>query len=404
MARLGIHQGLAPVLDVTRDLRWGRVEETLGEDPYLVGTMASAYVRGLQHSGVVATLKHFLGYSASRGRAQPRTGLDGRPRARRRDAAALRDGAARRRALGDERLHRRRRRPLGRRRPPPHHAAARHARLRGHRGRRLLLGGVPAHAAPDGRRPRRGGRPGPRGRHRRRAPDGRRLRRAAARGARRRGGSTRSWSTGRCDGCCARSASSACWTRTGRRSRPARSTSTRPRPGPSRSSWPAARWCCSPTTARCRCPGDAGSRWSVPTPTPARRCSAATRSRCTCCRTTPTTTSGSGDPHPARGARAASYDVVHERGCGDRRAGPAGRRAGRPRGGDGGGRRGGRRRRRVRRGARRPRRAVRQRHVGRGLRRRRPAPARAPGGAARAAARDRHPGRRRAAGRAGPTT
>lgn len=67
MARLGIHQGLAPVLDVTRDLRWGRVEETLGEDPYLVGTMASAYVRGLQHSGVAATLKHFLGYSASRG-------------------------------------------------------------------------------------------------------------------------------------------------------------------------------------------------------------------------------------------------------------------------------------------------------------------------------------------------
>ncbi|PUA82254.1 beta-glucosidase family protein [Nocardioides currus] len=67
MARLGIHQGLAPVLDVARDLRWGRVEETLGEDPFLVGTMASAYVRGLQSAGVVATLKHFLGYSASRG-------------------------------------------------------------------------------------------------------------------------------------------------------------------------------------------------------------------------------------------------------------------------------------------------------------------------------------------------
>ncbi|KQV69548.1 beta-glucosidase [Nocardioides sp. Root122] len=66
MARLGIHQGLAPVLDVTRDLRWGRVEETLGEDPYVVGTMAAAYVRGLQASGVAATLKHFLGYSASR--------------------------------------------------------------------------------------------------------------------------------------------------------------------------------------------------------------------------------------------------------------------------------------------------------------------------------------------------
>ncbi len=67
MGRLGIHQGLAPVLDVVRDLRWGRVEESLGEDPHLVGTMASAYVRGLQSEGVVATLKHFLGYSASRG-------------------------------------------------------------------------------------------------------------------------------------------------------------------------------------------------------------------------------------------------------------------------------------------------------------------------------------------------
>jgi len=66
MARLGVHQGLAPVLDVTRDLRWGRVEETIGEDPWLVGTIGSAYVRGLESAGVVATLKHFVGYSASR--------------------------------------------------------------------------------------------------------------------------------------------------------------------------------------------------------------------------------------------------------------------------------------------------------------------------------------------------
>jgi beta-xylosidase len=66
MRDLGIHQGLAPVLDVVRDLRWGRVEETLGEDPFLVGLVGSAYVRGLESEGVVATLKHFLGYSASR--------------------------------------------------------------------------------------------------------------------------------------------------------------------------------------------------------------------------------------------------------------------------------------------------------------------------------------------------
>jgi beta-xylosidase len=66
LRRLGVHQGLAPVLDVVRDLRWGRVEETLGEDPFLVGLMGSAYVCGLESSGVVATLKHFAGYSASR--------------------------------------------------------------------------------------------------------------------------------------------------------------------------------------------------------------------------------------------------------------------------------------------------------------------------------------------------
>lgn len=64
---LGIHQGLAPVLDVIRDPRWGRVDECIAEDPYVVGTVGTAYVRGLQSAGVHATLKHFVGYSASRG-------------------------------------------------------------------------------------------------------------------------------------------------------------------------------------------------------------------------------------------------------------------------------------------------------------------------------------------------
>ena len=67
MRACGVHQGLAPVLDVTRDPRWGRTEETIGEDPYLVGIIGTAYVLGLQASGVDATLKHFAGYSASRG-------------------------------------------------------------------------------------------------------------------------------------------------------------------------------------------------------------------------------------------------------------------------------------------------------------------------------------------------
>ncbi|MFD7132452.1 glycoside hydrolase family 3 N-terminal domain-containing protein [Streptomyces sp. NPDC059894] len=64
---VGVHQGLAPVLDVVRDPRWGRVEETIGEDPYLVGTVGAAYVRGLESAGVVATLKHFAGYASSAG-------------------------------------------------------------------------------------------------------------------------------------------------------------------------------------------------------------------------------------------------------------------------------------------------------------------------------------------------
>lgn len=65
MRALGIHQGLAPVLDVIRDPRWGRVDECIAEDPYVVGTIGTAYVRGLQEGGVHATLKHFVGYSAS---------------------------------------------------------------------------------------------------------------------------------------------------------------------------------------------------------------------------------------------------------------------------------------------------------------------------------------------------
>src|SRR5664279_1104240 len=66
MRAVGAHQGLSPVLDVVRDYRWGRVEETLGEDPYLVAMLGTAYVKGLESAGIIATLKHFAGYSASR--------------------------------------------------------------------------------------------------------------------------------------------------------------------------------------------------------------------------------------------------------------------------------------------------------------------------------------------------
>lgn len=71
MRSTGAHQGLSPVLDISRDPRWGRTEETYGEDPHLVAQMGTAFVRGLQGddlgSGVVATAKHFVGYGAPEG-------------------------------------------------------------------------------------------------------------------------------------------------------------------------------------------------------------------------------------------------------------------------------------------------------------------------------------------------
>ena len=67
---VGAHQGLAPVLDVGRDARWGRIEETFGEDPTLIGQFGVAFIRGLQgeslaEGGVMATGKHFIGHSLS---------------------------------------------------------------------------------------------------------------------------------------------------------------------------------------------------------------------------------------------------------------------------------------------------------------------------------------------------
>jgi len=80
-ARLrGTHQALTPVVDVARDPRWGRVEETYGEDPYLVTRMGIAAVRGFQGDAtfrdkrhVIATLKHFAGHG------QPESGMNCAP-------------------------------------------------------------------------------------------------------------------------------------------------------------------------------------------------------------------------------------------------------------------------------------------------------------------------------------
>jgi len=68
---VGARHSLAPVLDVARDPRWGRLEETYGEDPVLAGVLGTAYVRGMQTDdltqGVLATGKHFLAHGLSEG-------------------------------------------------------------------------------------------------------------------------------------------------------------------------------------------------------------------------------------------------------------------------------------------------------------------------------------------------
>ncbi|MFF2272920.1 glycoside hydrolase family 3 N-terminal domain-containing protein [Agromyces sp. NPDC058136] len=73
VAATGIHWTFSPVLCISRDLRWGRVDETFGEDPHLIGELASAMVRGYQGDGlddrraILATAKHFAGYSETQG-------------------------------------------------------------------------------------------------------------------------------------------------------------------------------------------------------------------------------------------------------------------------------------------------------------------------------------------------
>lgn len=64
---LGIDQVLSPVLELARDPRWGRVEETYGEDPLLVADMATAFVKGYQENGVGCTLKHFIAHGSPTG-------------------------------------------------------------------------------------------------------------------------------------------------------------------------------------------------------------------------------------------------------------------------------------------------------------------------------------------------
>jgi beta-glucosidase len=73
MAPTGIHWTFSPVLCLARDLRWGRTGETFGEDPYLIGELGAGLIHGYQGEGlndpaaVLATAKHYAGYSETQG-------------------------------------------------------------------------------------------------------------------------------------------------------------------------------------------------------------------------------------------------------------------------------------------------------------------------------------------------
>lgn len=64
----GIRQILSPVLNIARDVRWGRTEETYGEDPYLTTQMGLAYISQLENHGIIATPKHFIANVGDGGR------------------------------------------------------------------------------------------------------------------------------------------------------------------------------------------------------------------------------------------------------------------------------------------------------------------------------------------------
>lgn len=70
---LGVNWTFAPMLDISRDARWGRIAESLGEDPYLAGELGAAMVKGFQGqnlsdpTSIAACVKHFIGYGAAEG-------------------------------------------------------------------------------------------------------------------------------------------------------------------------------------------------------------------------------------------------------------------------------------------------------------------------------------------------
>ena len=264
MLAIGGRLALAPVLDTTRDPRWGRVEETYGEDPYL----ADRARRRLRPRDAGRRRRHGGRRDrqaprrprARRGRAQPGAGPPRAARDARRAAAAVRGRRPRRRAREhDAGLLRRRRAPVPRLARAADVDPARRVGLR--RDRRLGLHGGPdaRRRAPADRRPghRRldGAARGPR----QRAADVGRVRGDRWSRRSRTGGSTSRSSTSRSSATCGSSSASGCSSGPTSTRRPPRcSTSSTRRSTRSPPGSCASRSCCSRTTACCRSPRTAG--------------------------------------------------------------------------------------------------------------------------------------------------
>ena len=265
MLATGARMALAPVLDISRDPRWGRVEETYGEDPYLAAVLGCAYVRGLQGTdladGVAATAQALRRPRPRRGRPEPGAGPRRPARAARRAAAPVRGRGPRRRPRERHaRLLRRRRRAVPRLARAADDDPPRRVGLRRHRRLRLHRGPDARHRAPPDAGPGDGGGDGAPGRRGQRAADDRRptatplARGDRGRPGRRRAGRPR----GRADAPAEVPA------------RPVRATVRRPadarRPGDARrrraragrATWPGGRSSSSRTTGRCRSRATAG--------------------------------------------------------------------------------------------------------------------------------------------------
>ena len=209
-AYVGVNWTFAPMADLSRDSRWGRIVEGFGEDPYLGSVLTAARVEGFRAGGLAAAAKHFAGYGAPQGGRDYDTTYI--PRAEMYDTylppfrAAVEAGSASFMAAfnalnGDA---------LDGQSLASDRCAARAMGLR--RLRHLRLGRHRRTHRPRHRGRRRGGRPQGDPRRRRHGHDGPALHQAPARRGARRPGAGKRRSTRRCAGCCAPSSAWACST------------------------------------------------------------------------------------------------------------------------------------------------------------------------------------------------